>query len=1022
MITKNFSILLSLIVALLLSLAIPVRVIADETPPPPTEEPVLPPTDIPEPIGTEPTMEPTEEAAPPPATEQLEPAPTEELSVDPVDILPSTEEPLLAVLPEDTSVIVLVDGEIEPLVTQAAQATVLVGDPIWCPEAVLTPTANSFGCTDSYLTLEALIDDILIGNIVAPSQDGIIWITGNDTSVAPVVIDGSDAFLATWSNFSLTIQGGWSGGSNTTVSGNSIFSVPITVENWNADVTVNNLTFNNVGNTALLVETIDADISISNIVSTNNAGVGNNGVDLTVNDTLSVTGGSVTVDNLTANGNGGAGLTITGLVTTVDLLDVTASNNGESGIFIEATGDVDAENITASGNGTDGMNVTSSGGAVSVLGTNLFENNNENGLYIDSNGDVDLENISANNNGAGAILGNGVEVTSATGTVTISGTNVFNNNLNNGLLLEAGVDANVENITASQNGQVGADLNVIGSASILGTNLFENNTGLGLYVEADADIDTQDLTATANGVELYAGGSIFMNGTNVFTDNLSGTGLYAEAAGEIDAENISASNNAGVGAELLAQGNVTLSGINVFQQNTGSGLYAQSLLTGDVNVEGLTSENNGGVGAELYANTGNIFILGTNLFTNNGGEGLYADTGGNISAQNLDASGNGTDGVDLVALGNVTLAGTNVFELNSQTGLYIEALGNIQAESITSNSNLTGVILDAGGSINVTGTNQFSNNTVDGMQVQAIGDIYIENADAQNNGGLGMFLDTKGNAQVVCSIALGNGGYEIEADTTGTLTLAGTDFGNDIDNNLNVDEDLLILISNGCFVYPPSLFDSESEDDDDDDSDDEDLPAVFVPPLPISTKTDVDRQVVGLSCDTYSGTKLVLINGDNVYIPCPIIDSARLIGVPLEGLTAKLSESDRFVSGFILDLYANGQLVGSGGESGLIDFSTINPSSASAYSYVYWDGSKWVEVTDQSFPYMGLFFVTSEDMMNKDLAILYWDGSDWVELKDDAQFGQGRKVGKGGYFVKIDGQLYYSATVNFTGLFVLVER
>lgn len=1008
----------SLISSLLISLAIPVKVIADENPPPSTEEPVAPPTDIPTPEETEPALvDPTEDTTIPPTEEPN----LTDTNILPVEVFPSTEEPLLGALPQDTEIIVQVDGEIEPLATQAAQNAIIVGDPIWCPDGVAAPTPNMFGCTDSYITLEDLIDDILLGNISAPNEDGIIWITNSvpDASGNPIVIDGNDPSLGTWSDYSLTIQGGWLGpGNGTSVSGNSIFSVPISIVNWNATVTVNNITFDNVGDTALFVETIDADIEISQIVSTDNAGLGNNGIELRVNDTLSLTGGSVTVSDVTSTGNGGSGLSITGLVIDVDLVNVNASNNGDNGIFIEALGDVNAENITASGNDVGGMDVTSSGGSVSVLGTNLFENNNETGLYIDANGDVELENITANGNGAGAILGNGAEVYSVTGAVNMSGANVFNNNLNNGLLVESGADASVENVTASQNGDTGAEFNVTGSLSILGTNLFENNSSLGLYIEADGDIDTENITATANGVELYAGGSIFMNGTNAFTGNTSGAGLYAEAGGEIDTENITASNNSGVGAEFIAQADVTLSGNNVFQQNTGSGLYAQSVLTGDVNVENLTANENGGIGAELYANAGNIFLTGNNIFNDNQSAGLYADAGGDISAQNIDAGGNSVTGAELIASGDVTLTGTNVFQANSQIGLYVEADGSIQVSNVTSRFNLIGVLLDAGNDINLTGTNQFSNNTNDGMQIFAFDDIYIENATVQNNGALGMYLDAKGDAQVICSVVSGNTGYEIEADVTGTITLAGTDFGNDIDNNLNLDEDRLLLVSNSCFVYPPFLFENDNDDDDGGD----DTPEPVLPPLPITGKTGVDRQVIGLDCKAYSGTKLFLLSGDNVYIPCPIIDSARLIGIPEEGLTARLPDGYQFVSGFILDIYVNGQLIGYGGESGLIDFSNLDPASNSTYSYVYWDGSKWVEVNDRSFPYMGLFFVATEDMMSKNMAILFWDGSEWVELKDDAQFGQGRKVDRGGYFVKIDGRLYYSATVNFTGLFVMVEK
>ena len=884
---RSYPLFYALIISIIITLIFPISVIADDaTPPPPTEEPVSPPLE-----DTNPVTDPVE---PPPSStteevnataDPIEPVPSV-LPVDATDTPSEQEEelidyPLLSTLPEDTSVIVEIDGQVEPLATQEAAIAVVVGDPIWCPEGA-SPIPTSGGCTDSYGNLEDLIDDILNGVISVPSDDGVIWITNtSDTSTSNIEIDGSDPALLTWSNFNLTIQGGWTGTSAGIISGSSIFSVPLSIINWNGDVVVNNLTFDNVNSTGLVVQTVDADIEINNIISIDNSGVGNNGIDLSVDDTLSVTGGNVTANNVTVSGNAGMGLSITGFVNDVILTTVTADDNGETGIYVEAFGDIDADSLSTSSNGVNGVFIDSGGGVI-ILGTNIFDDNGETGLYIDAVDDVEIENVSADSNGTSGV-GNGAEIYSASGSVSVinNNLNVFDDNADSGLYIEAFMDIDAENISASNNGADGAFLNAGRSISILGNNIFDNNSSaVGLYAEAVDDIDTENLFADGNGVELFAGNNISMIGNNEFLNNTAGPGLFVETAvGNIDAENIIADGNGGVGVEM-----------------------------------------------------------------------------------------------------------------------------------------------DAGGTITLTGNNQFNNNTLDGLLAYAGGDIYIEDTEAVNNGGVGVYVDTPAGATIVCSLMSGNNGYQLEADTGGFLTLIGTNFGTSIDTDLGADEDRLILISNSCFTYTFSLGEDDDNEDDDDGGSSSEI-NVIVPPLPIANKNGIDRQITNLDCKLYSGTVLSLENGNRAYIPCPIIDSARLANVPEQGLITKLPNGGQFVSALILDIYRNGRLVGPSGEAGLIDFSNVsNPAGTPNYVYVYWDGTDWVEVTDQTFPFMGIYFVATPEMMREDLAILFWDGSKWVELVDGAQFGQGREVGLGGRFVEFEGQMYFGATVNFTGEFVLVKK
>lgn len=859
-----FSISLALVFALML----PVQVVADDsTPPPPTEEAVSPPTEETAPTADSTPLPPTEEAVSPPTAETEPVADPLSVAEEPLvgnegdsgsptpnpDESISPDESVLELIedmPGDTSVIVqLDDGEAEPLATQTAETAILIGDPIWCPDSVAVPVANVGGCTAAYPTLLALLNDVGVGFF--PDDDGIIWITaGADLSASDLDFDGTDPDFVNWSDNHLTLQGGWGGpGNPSDTSGISVFSVPLNISNWNANVSIYNISVTTTNSTGLYVQTTNGDIELDNVSSSNNIGVDSHGAELEAN--AGAAGGSVTVtgDNEFSDNSGN------GLIIYADgdvyVEGVTADLNSDTGVYIEADGDIDVLDLEASENDVTGAEMYA-GGNVTVLGSNIFDDNKESGLYIEANGDIDLENISASANGSGG-SGDGATLESFTGSVNLSGVNVFEDNISYGLYITAFSDIDTENITASRNGIDGASLNAGGNITTLGNNIFEDNVDLGLYIEAVGDVEVENLLADGNSVEIYAGGSIAVSGSNTFNNSLTGFGA----------------------------------------------------------------------------------------------------------------------------------------------------------------------LLDAGSTVTVQGPSEFNDNALEGLLVYAIGDIYLEDIEALNNGLVGVFLDTPGAAEVVCSLMSGNGGYQLEADTGGYLTLTGTDFGTNIDTDLGADEDHLILISNGCFTY---TFVLDGDDDDDGNDNVEFNNLVITPPLPVARVLRADRHIVELDCELFSGTVLWLENGDRAYVPCPIIDSARLAEIPENGLYPGLPNGAQYISAFILDIYANGQLVRAGSEFALIDFSGLNNTDDTNYVYVYWDGSSWVEVTDQTFPFMSLYFTVPEDMIGADLAIQYWDGAEWVELNDGAEYGEGRQVSKGGYITFFENQMYFAADVNFTGTFVLVAK
>lgn len=371
------------------------------------------------------------------------PEPTETTS--PTDTVPVEQPALLEsvqAISSDTSVVVLdANGQPLPLVTQEAANVIAISDPMWCPAGV--PPGGA-GCTSSYTSLALLLSDLSAMNSgTGVGANGTIWIESsydssvNDPLSTDFTLNGST--LTTWANFSLTLQGGWGG------SGNSIFSVPISILNWNNNVTVNNITVNNAAGTGLTIDT-SQDVAINNSTFSNNNNTGSSfpidghGLDIQ-------RARNVTINNSTFSGNERHGAFINSSTSTI--LNSTFSGNTQNGASISANNDVAISNSTFSGNGGDGAfidsldatitNSTFSGnsgvGATIWLANNVsitnstFSGNGEDGVYMPS------YNITINDSTFSSNGGNGATIYYENVTIANS---TFSNNNNVGLSLNGG--------------------------------------------------------------------------------------------------------------------------------------------------------------------------------------------------------------------------------------------------------------------------------------------------------------------------------------------------------------------------------------------------------------------------------------------------------------------------------------------------------------------------------------------------------------------------------------------------------
>ncbi len=393
-----------------------------------------------------------------------------------------------------------------------------------------------------------------------------------------------------------------------------------------------------------LVVTSRGAILLNNVVADSNGGFGAN------------------LDN--SGSSGFPGVTLTGA-------NEFKYNFGD-GLNILSRGAISVRSVTAKNNCGDGVNLdnTISGTdhpkTVTLSGASVFNNNWYTGLSVTTYGAITASNLTALMDGAmglydGVDLSNFNAVTPAS--VTLSGVNVFNGNNKTGLVIQSKGAINVHSVTAndSLNGMGGELTNsyagAVGGVVVSGTNVFNDDDDYGLMISTRGAVSLSNLTAndskTGYGVEVSAtaGGTsapkpITLTGTNMFNGNAI-DGLHLETYGAISVRNVTANGNGTMGMHLYNAGaatpaNVTVSGINMFNVNTSSGLNIQS--KGSVSVARITSDGNIVDGLVVNATSPTSKITVTcGSFLYNTGNGLNLTAGTTITLIGVVTHGNGAD-------------------------------------------------------------------------------------------------------------------------------------------------------------------------------------------------------------------------------------------------------------------------------------------------------------------------------------------------------------------------------------------
>ena len=544
------------------------------------------------------------------------------------------------------------------------------------------------------------------------------------------------------------------------------------------------------------------------------------------------------------------------------------------------------------------------------------------------------------------------------------------------------------------------DVNDFTTADVTLENVEVSNTDLGTYIETEGDVEIVDSKFNDNaddGLTVYAydgditlnkvwaednfgdgayletcgcgTGNVFVHASN-FNEN-GDRGLVVYASGNITVDSIHAEQNEVGGVELdnclgfffggctnSIPSSVNMTGANTIRNNglnpipfmggfpASVGLWVNSM--GDVSLEGVSATGNGagniGGGAFIFTEGGSLTIKNS-LFDNNCSYG-YCDFGFGLTAMNVSGADSTLDGVSSNSNGNGD-SGSGTPNSFNAAGVLLMSAGNVFVRNSNFNSNCTAGASCAGG----------------GIMVMTSGDVYFNVVNANGNGvgtsgssGMGATITAGNNVDIYCSNFNNNDGIGLAVDIPGMLTL------NEVAFTGNAGMDFFPPASGTWVANPFNCAPSPSGGNG---------KQIFM--LPLRVLHVAGGSSVELDCENYSGTKLILENGNNLVVPCPLNDTAGLTDQAQDGLPSPLPDGAAFLSGFVT----------------MVDEAGSTNGKLSQYVLIS--------------------FVVPEGVDVSELVILYWGGSQWIEVD--------------GVFTRnVDGITYLEAYVNYTGTFVLAQQ
>lgn len=612
-----------------------------------------------------------------------------------------------------------------------------------------------------------------------PGTTTITSVTANDNGASGIEIR----------NFSLspivTVTGNVTDG-DTIVSGNGGTGVEVTGA---AATEVSNVTAtgNALGVTTAFTGALSAsDLQISGSVSTamivteatGTVSVSDSTIDNNLASGLSVSPGSpvvttdVTIDNVSADGNAGTGLSLggSGLVTVRNGSSASA-NSGGPGIDFGGPGRLVLADSTFDDNSGDGVDAAATlsgvGGVAFTSTSSSFDGNGGEGVQIGSIGtDFPIGgSVSITGGTIDGNTGNGVDVDEIP-MVTLDGVSIDENVVGvrasklGGLVVDnTTMSANDEAIFANEPGAFSmADSGIDNGAPVPASDL-----GVSILNAASVDIDDttiRDFDSVGLSIDGVTG-AVGIDGSTVIGHTSHGA-TVEDVTGATTIGTTNFNDNTRTGLIVLDAGAVAVNGSSTLRNGeTGvnAGTLASLSLTGHTATDTID-----GPGLQVGDVTGNLSVTGGAFSSNQtldvGKQGIVANNvTGTTTLSGVTATSNTGDGVGIGNSGPVRIIGGSVVSSNAQRGVDLADVGAVT---------VTGSTVDDNGD--------------DGLSAFTAGAIAISGSTFDDNGNFageyGVELeDVTGNVAVTTSQLTSNefGGLAVR-DASGTITLDGSTF------------------------------------------------------------------------------------------------------------------------------------------------------------------------------------------------------------------------------------------------------
>ena len=508
---------------------------------------------------------------------------------------------------------------------------------------------------------------------------------------------------------------------------------------------------------------LDSGAAATSITASNNRSIGLGAMagDMTISGAelqnitatgLTLSGGNITVDNITAaNSNN-----IDGTVT------LNATNDNGSVSFINNASEFKALTVNADDGIVVNVGITTNTGALSLNGD--FDN------AADTNDNIQLASVTVSSAG-------GISLSATTGGIVLTGADASTVTLTstgdgNAVTLNASVtDTNNPNLTISSQGDVSLAAVTLGTGTLLVT-ADSNNNDAGKTLTASGAIST-------GGVVTLSGGTDNDELINI-TQDVSAGGLLTiqnaatvDLAGNVDLSGTSVAANSNIGAINLSGAGTNLVTASAGSVNLGpvtDGAVVANLTvsaTTDVTLAAVTMDGGGALSASADSDNNSTSTLQLN--------GVVAATGVTLSG-----GGTGTlDTIDInadVNAGAAALTIQNAATVDVADGLTLAGTGvtiaaPVQAINVTINA-ATGALTATDGGNNFTGTVNLTGGTTQITDANALtlGMLATGALTVNSTGALNLGQGTTG------ALVANSGGGDITQTgvlTTGTVSVTG---------------------------------------------------------------------------------------------------------------------------------------------------------------------------------------------------------------------------------------------------------